>query len=73
LAKPQLTNYQILPSATDANINTFTATNQKHIVFINTTNKYISDNQIDISNLRKGMYILKIENERGIVSKKFVK
>jgi len=33
--KAQLVQYQILPSATDVNINTFTNTDQKHIVFLN--------------------------------------
>ncbi len=33
-AKSQLSNYQILPSATDVNINTFTAADQKHVVFL---------------------------------------
>jgi triacylglycerol esterase/lipase EstA (alpha/beta hydrolase family) len=34
-AKAQLIQYQILPSVTDANINTFTDVDQKHMAFLN--------------------------------------
>jgi len=44
--KAQLVQYQILPSATDVNINTFTNTDQKHIVFLN--NSVSKKNQLFI-------------------------
>jgi outer membrane protein assembly factor BamB len=36
-------------------------------------NKHVSNNQIDISNFQSGIYIVKIETAKGIITKKFVK
>jgi hypothetical protein len=36
-------------------------------------NNYFSNNQIDVSNFQSGIYIMKIETAKGIVTKKFVK
>jgi len=36
-------------------------------------NKKVTKNQIDISNFQNGIYIINIETENGIVTKKFVK
>jgi endonuclease I len=35
--------------------------------------KQLIDNQIDVSNLKNGIYLIKIENESGIVTRRFVK
>jgi photosystem II stability/assembly factor-like uncharacterized protein len=36
-------------------------------------NKHVNDNQIDIRNLANGVYTLKIENSKGIITKEFIK